>query len=61
MYTIFLIDGAFVDTADPGTSVIRFDGLTWDEAVALAQRCAEQGYDAVLRQYEEGPGHGEEE
>ena len=60
MYIVFLIDGAFVDAADAGTSVIRFDGLTWDEALNLARMGLEQGYDVVFRQ-EEVDEHGEEE
>ena len=60
MYTLFLIDGAFVDAMDPGTSVVRFDGLAWDEALNLARMGLEQGYDIVLRQNEEGSKHGEE-
>lgn len=60
MYTVFLIDGPFVDAADPGASVVRFDGLVWDEALNLAHMGLDQGFDVALRQ--EGViEHGQEE
>ncbi len=43
-YSIVIIDGDLCDFNDLGTSVIRFDGLTRDEAVELAERSMAQGY-----------------
>ena len=47
-FTVLAIDGAFLDAADPGTDSLRFDGLTWDEAVYLARLSFDQGYQIVV-------------
>ena len=52
-FTVLAVDGAFLDAADPGTDALRFDGLTWEEAVELARLSFDQGYQIVVWQAEE--------
>lgn len=47
-FTVLAVDGAFLDAADPGTDALRFDGLTWEEAVELARLSFDQGYQIVI-------------
>lgn len=58
--SVIVVDGSFLDAVDPGASVVRFDGLAWDEALNLARLGLDQGLDIVLRQ-EEVSEHGQEE
>lgn len=47
-FTVLAVDGTFLDAADPGTDALRFDGLTWEEAVELARLSFDQGYQIVV-------------
>ena len=47
-FTIMVIDGDAIDLADPETPVIRYDGLSWDDAVYLCRLSFNQGYELVL-------------
>ena len=59
LFTVIAIAGAFLDAADAGTDSLRFDGLTWDEAVTLARLSFGQGYEIVIWQVEEPPDTGQ--
>lgn len=52
-FTIIAVDGSFLDAADTGTDSLRFDGLTWTEAVELARLSFNQGFQVVLWRAEE--------
>lgn len=47
-FTAMVINGQFIDAAEPGTDLLRFDGLIWEEAVELARLSFLQGYQVVL-------------
>lgn len=47
-FTIIAVNGSFLDVADPSTDSLRFDYLTWDEAVTLARLSFEQGFEIVV-------------
>lgn len=47
-YTVIPIDGSFLDVLDSGTDSIRYDGLSWDEAVELCRLSFMQGYEVVI-------------
>lgn len=53
LFTVIAIDGALLDAVDPGTDSLRFDNLTWDEAVTLARLSFFQGYQVVVWRVEE--------
>lgn len=59
LFTVIAIAGAFLDAADAGTDSLRFDGLTWEEAVTLARLSFDQGYQIVIWQVEETPDTGQ--
>lgn len=48
LFTVIAINGVFLDAADPGTDSLRFDNLTWEEAVTLARLSFEQGFEIVV-------------
>lgn len=53
LFTVIAVDGSFLNAADPGTDSLRFDGLTWDEAVEMARLSFGQGYQIVVWRSEE--------
>ena len=59
LFTVTAINGCFLDAADPGTDSLRFDNLTWEEAVTLARLSFDQGYQIVIWQVEETPDAGQ--
>lgn len=59
LFTVIAIAGAFLDAADAGADSLRFDGLTWEEAVTLARLSFDQGYQIVIWQVEETPDTGQ--
>ena len=42
-YTVLPINGSFLDVLDPGTESLRYDGLSWEEAVELCRISFNQG------------------
>lgn len=48
LFTVISVNGSFLDAADPGTDSLRFDNLTWEEAVELAKLSFSQGFELVL-------------
>lgn len=48
LFTVIAIAGAFLDAAAAGTDSLRFDNLTWEEAVTLARLSFEQGFEIVV-------------
>ena len=47
-YTVLPINGSFLDVLDPGTESLRYDGLSWEEAVELWRISFNQGYECVI-------------
>lgn len=50
LYTVLPINGSFLDILDPGTEFLRYDCLTWEEAVELCRISFLQGYQLVIWQ-----------
>lgn len=50
IYTVLPIAGNFMDVLDPTTDMLRFDGLSWTEAVELCRLSFMQGFQCVLWQ-----------
>lgn len=48
LFTVIAVNGSFLDAVDPGTDSLRFDNLTWEEAIELARLSFEQGYEIVV-------------
>ena len=48
-FTVFTVDGDFFDYIEPGVYAVRYDNLTWREAVQLCRLAFRQGHDVVLR------------
>lgn len=49
LYTVFIVDGAFVDAGDLYTDCIRFDDLNMKTAQMLLELATDRGYDVVVR------------
>ena len=47
-FTVIAVNGCFLDCADPSTDSLRFDWLTWNEAVELARLSFLQGFEIVI-------------
>ena len=47
-FAVTAVDGSFLDVADPYTDSLRFEGLTWDEAVELSRLAFVQGFEVIL-------------
>ena len=48
-FTLVVIDGTFLDSADSlETTLIRYDDLTWEEVVQLSELSFRQGYEVVI-------------
>lgn len=47
-YTVMPIDGSFLDVLGSGTDSLRYDGLSWDEAVELCRLSFLQGFEVVI-------------
>ena len=47
-YTVLPINGSFLDVLDRGTDSLRYDDLTWSEAVELCRLSFMQGYECVI-------------
>ena len=48
-YTVFLIDGCFLDTCDPGVDSLRFDAVDADHLKGLLELAMANGFDMVIR------------
>lgn len=51
-YTVFIIDGAFVDYSEPYANVVRLDNLSRDNVLELMDISIDNGHDFVVREYE---------
>ncbi len=60
-YTVLPINGSFLDVLDPGTESLRYDDLTWDEAVELCRLSFLQGFECVIWRTTENGEAGESE
>lgn len=58
-YTVLPINGSFLDVLDPGTESLRYDGLSWEEAVELCRISFNQGYECVIWRMNTEGGEGE--
>lgn len=47
-FTVTAVNGSFLDAADLDTDSLRFDNLTWEEAVQLDSLCFDQGFELVI-------------
>lgn len=52
-FTVIAIAGEFIDASSLGTDSLRFDDLTWEDAVTLARLSFDQGYEIVIWRVEE--------
>ena len=60
LFTVIAVDGPAADLSDVGTDSLRYDGLSWEEAVELARLSFMQGFEIVLwREREENNGQTE--
>lgn len=48
LFTVTAVNGSFLDAADYSTDSLRFDNLTWEEAVELARLSFLQDYEIVI-------------
>lgn len=60
LFSVTAVDGPYFDAIDPDTDSLRFDGLTWDDAVALARLSFMQGFQVVIWATEDGENETEE-
>ena len=61
-FTVIPIDGNAADVCDPYTDSLRYDGLTWAEAVELCRLSFTQGFQVIVWKIdaaEDGGVHGE--
>lgn len=56
-FTVTAINGSFLDAADFDTDSLRFDNLSWEEAVQLARLCFDQGFELVIWRMPEADEH----
>lgn len=54
LYTVLAVNGDFADAIIPETDSLRYDGLSWDEAVELCRLSFMQGYECVIWRMEMG-------
>ena len=47
-FTVIPIDGSFLDVLGAETDSLRYDGLTWEEAVTLIELSFTQGFEVVI-------------
>lgn len=52
-YTVFIIDGSFVDIEDVRIDCVRFDSVGEEDMQTLMRLGVASGYDVVVREYEE--------
>lgn len=52
-FTVLAVDGSFFDVGELGTDSLRFDELTWDNAVDLARLSFAQGFQIIIWQAED--------
>jgi len=48
LFTVIPVDGDAIDAGDPYTSSLRYDYLTWDEAVELVRLSFLQGFECIV-------------
>lgn len=53
-YTVFVIEGDFRHFMDSDCGYLKYEGLSWDEAVALCRISFRQGYQCVLIRQNQG-------
>ena len=47
-FCVIVVDGEFVDFGDPEVQTLRYEPLSWTEAVELARLSFMQGYQCVF-------------
>lgn len=52
-YTVFIIDGSFVDIEDVRTDCVRFDSVGEEDMQTMMRLAVASGYDVVVREYGE--------
>lgn len=53
-FTVIPVDGAAISAAEPMTQSLRYDGLTWTEAVELCRLSFAQGFECIIWKQEGG-------
>ena len=48
LFTVIPVDGEAVNVGDFETESLRYDGLTWDEAVELCRLSFLQGFEVIV-------------
>ena len=54
LFTVIPVDGEAVNVGDLETESLRYDGLTWDEAVELCRLSFLQGFECIIWKIEAG-------
>ena len=49
-YTVIPVEGAAIEAGDPYTNSLRYDNLTWEEAVELVRLSFLQGFECIIWQ-----------
>lgn len=52
-FTVIVVDGEACEIGDYDTQSVRYDGLTWDESVQLAQLSFGQGFEVIVWKIDE--------
>ena len=47
-FVVIPVDGEAIEAGDPYTNSLRYDNLTWDEAVELVRLSFLQGYECII-------------
>jgi len=53
-FTVVPVDGHAIDVGDIDVSCLRYDGLTWEEAINLCALSFNQGFEVIIWKKVEG-------
>ena len=58
LFTVVPVEGEAIEAGDPYVNSLRYDHLTWDEAVGLVRLSFAQGFEVIIWQTENAGGDG---